>query len=74
LPVPCPTLVGGGPRHREAVLAGYVDHDNTHRPHRSSASNPRAAAQPAIARRQHACSATRPARRAHPRIRAGRIG
>jgi len=33
-------ILVAGPRHLEAVLAEYVDHYNTHRPHRSLAQHP----------------------------------
>jgi hypothetical protein len=33
-------ILVAGPRHLEAVLAEYIDHYNTHRPHRSFAQHP----------------------------------
>jgi hypothetical protein len=64
-----------GRRHLHHTLSEYVDHYNTHRPHRTlSQQPPDGSAGPSRARRrQHARPTTRPARRPDPRVFAGRV-
>ena len=61
-----------GPRHLAAVLREYVRHYNGHRPHRSLISA-RLRRQPDTLRGGRPAAATRPTRRSHPRVRAGRV-
>ena len=62
-----------GPRHLDVVLREYVQHFNAHRPHRSLRSTPARGRHSATFRRDRPAATTRPARRPHPRIRAGRM-
>ena len=62
-----------GPRHLDVVLREYVQHFNAHRPHRSLDQRPPAGGSSATFRRDRPAATTRPARRPHPRIRAGRM-
>ena len=62
-----------GPRRLDVVLREYVQHFNNHRPHRSLHQRPTRSWCPAAFRGGHPRAPTGPARRAHPRIRAGRM-
>ena len=63
-----------GERHLRLVLDEYVDHYNTHRPHRALHQNPPAGRQdPTPAADEYARPPTRQARRPAPRIRPGRM-
>jgi putative transposase len=62
-----------GPRHLALVLQEYLEHYNTHRPHRSLRQQPPCRPHSPTPRRDHPAAATRPARRPHTRVRAGRI-
>ena len=61
-----------GPRHLAVALQEYVEHYNTHRPHRSLGQHPPAGRTPPPQGDRPAAT-TRPARRPHARIRAGRV-
>jgi putative transposase len=61
-----------GSRHLDVVLREYVQHFNAHRPHRSL--DQRTRGQHSVTfRRDRPAATTRPTRRPHPRICAGRM-
>ena len=62
-----------GPRHLTLVLQEYVEHYNTHRPHRSLHQQPPAGATPPPLQRGTPAAATRSTRRSRTRVRAGRM-
>ena len=62
-----------GPRHLAAVLREYIEHYNTHRPHRSLDQQPPARPPPPPRDSDRPAAATRPARRSRTRVRAGRM-
>ncbi len=62
-----------GPRHLALTLREYMEHYNTHRPHRSLHQHPPAGHTPPTLRCGNSAAATRPARRPHTRIPAGRM-
>ena len=62
-----------GPATSPRCCSEYLDHYNTHRPHRSLASAPARRPHSPALRRDRPATATRPARRPRTRVRAGRM-
>ena len=62
-----------GPRHLTVVLQEYIEHYNTHRPHRSLHQQPPTGATPPPSRAARPAAATRSTRRPGTRVCAGRM-
>jgi transposase InsO family protein len=62
-----------GRRHLHHALSEYVDHYNTHRPHRTLGQSTRRQDPRRACGRHHPRPKTRPARRPDPRVFAGRM-
>jgi putative transposase len=61
-------LLIAGPRHLDIVLREYVQHVNTHRPHRSLDQRPARSRNPTTFRSGHPRAPTGPARRPRPQV------